>query len=53
MSKIIIEKNMGGKLEVHNEKDGAEFVITLCGLCRLSSEDENVAVQECILLAEV
>ncbi|RXJ58120.1 sensor histidine kinase [Candidatus Marinarcus aquaticus] len=29
MSKIIIEKNMEGKLEVHNIKNGVEFLITL------------------------
>ncbi|QKF80531.1 sensor histidine kinase [Halarcobacter ebronensis] len=29
MSKIIIEKNMKGKLEVVNRKDGAEFIISL------------------------
>ncbi len=29
MSKIIIEKNMGGKLKAHNNKFGAKFTITL------------------------
>lgn len=29
MSKIIIEENFKGKLEVHNTKTGAEFIITL------------------------
>ncbi|MEF3191569.1 MAG: PAS domain-containing protein [Campylobacterales bacterium] len=29
MSRMIIEENMGGKLEVHNEADGACFTVTL------------------------
>lgn len=29
MSKMIIEKNMGGKLDVRNTEDGAEFIISL------------------------
>ena len=29
MSKLIIEKNMSGKLEVHNTQIGAQFIIRL------------------------
>ena len=29
MSKIIIEKNMNGKIYVENTNDGANFIITL------------------------
>ena len=29
MSKLIIEKNMNGKLTVKNDNDGAVFIITL------------------------
>jgi PAS domain S-box-containing protein len=33
--KVIIEKNMGGRLDVVNTGDGAAFKITLEGVCRL------------------
>ena len=35
IAKVIIEKNMGGKLDVVNLEGGTAFTITLQGLCRL------------------
>ncbi len=40
MSKVIIEKNMGGRLEVENSGEGACFTIHMKGLCRLLTKEE-------------
>ena len=40
MSKVIIEKNMGGRLEAENSGEGACFTIHMKGLCRLLTKEE-------------
>jgi len=49
MSKVIIEKNMGGRLEVENSGEGARFTIHMKGLCRLlTKEDAGVLKTVCV-----
>jgi len=50
MSKVIIEKNMGGKLDVENSKEGAVFTISLKGLCKYDFPKEKRSVDtSCII----
>ncbi len=49
MSKVIIEKNMGGRLDVQNGEEGAVFTISLKGLCKFDfPEQKRTRTASCI-----
>jgi PAS domain S-box-containing protein len=53
IAKVIIEKNMGGKLDVVNVEDGAAFKITLEGACRLYNAKNGTRNQKKCMLEHV